>query len=224
MTTTQLPPFTEKRFQAQIVTLARTLGWAEHHTYDSRRSPAGFPDLVLLRPPRLILAEVKTDAGRMGAFAHADPGVGRSWWATFEPPARPHFVWDGPPLFVVQFGFDDAMPDRPDRAEAERRARRLLNSRLTPYQRRMLRTRGCFFVQGASGKKYRVSEIRDFNVRAREHARDVRYCAGPEGDVPLSDHLLAQVLMLRDPDGEREFLEVANSDTLTSDVTLYASS
>jgi hypothetical protein len=45
--------------------LARLYGWMEYHTHDSRRSTSGFPDLVLLRPPRLIFAELKTPKGRV---------------------------------------------------------------------------------------------------------------------------------------------------------------
>lgn len=41
-----------------MVDLATLLGWRIYHTFDSRSSSAGFPDLVLLRE-RLIFAEVK---------------------------------------------------------------------------------------------------------------------------------------------------------------------
>jgi hypothetical protein len=41
---------TEAQFQAQVVELAEWLGYAWYHAHDSRRSPAGFPDLVLVRP------------------------------------------------------------------------------------------------------------------------------------------------------------------------------
>ena len=50
---------TEKDFLAQVVRLARLLGWLAYHTHDSRRSAAGFPDLVLVRPGRLLFAELK---------------------------------------------------------------------------------------------------------------------------------------------------------------------
>ena len=57
---------TEAEFMQQIVDTARWCGWTLiYHTHDSRRSPAGFPDLVLARPHRLIFAEVKTETGRV---------------------------------------------------------------------------------------------------------------------------------------------------------------
>lgn len=56
---------TEKQFQAQVLQLASLSGWRCYHTFDSRRSSPGFPDLVLVRPPRLLLVELKTDQGRL---------------------------------------------------------------------------------------------------------------------------------------------------------------
>lgn len=56
---------TERDFQQAIVDLAHLKGWYVYHTYDSRRSAAGWPDLVLLRPPRIIIAEVKSAKGRL---------------------------------------------------------------------------------------------------------------------------------------------------------------
>lgn len=57
----------EKHFSQQVVDLARALGWRVYRTWLSIRSPAGFPDLVLVRQrpaPRLIFAELKTDTGK----------------------------------------------------------------------------------------------------------------------------------------------------------------
>jgi hypothetical protein len=57
-------PLSEKEWQSQVISLARLLGWSWFHTHDSRRSPAGFPDLVLWRE-RVVFAELKTDTGRL---------------------------------------------------------------------------------------------------------------------------------------------------------------
>ncbi len=58
----------ENAFQAQVVHLAKLLGWeGVYHTFDSRRSAFGFPDLVLVRPPRVLLIEVKGDGGNLTA-------------------------------------------------------------------------------------------------------------------------------------------------------------
>lgn len=54
--------FTESQLQAAVVQLARLRGWLVYHTYDSRRSHAGFPDLVLVRE-RVVFAELKAEKG-----------------------------------------------------------------------------------------------------------------------------------------------------------------
>ena len=56
---------TEKAFQQAVVDLARLNGWLCYHTYDSRRSEAGFPDLVLVKGRVLIFAELKKEKGRL---------------------------------------------------------------------------------------------------------------------------------------------------------------
>jgi hypothetical protein len=48
-----------------VVRYARLMGWSAYHTYDSRRSAAGFPDLVLVRRPRVVWAELKSERGRL---------------------------------------------------------------------------------------------------------------------------------------------------------------
>ena len=55
----------EKRFQDAVVQLAKILGWKVYHTYDSRRSTPGYPDLTLVREGRLIFAELKSEKGKM---------------------------------------------------------------------------------------------------------------------------------------------------------------
>lgn len=59
MLTTQ--KITEKQFMAQVIQLAKLLGWKVYHTFDSRRSVFGFPDLILLRGKRLLAIELKVE-------------------------------------------------------------------------------------------------------------------------------------------------------------------
>ncbi len=55
----------EKEFQARVVKLAKERGWKVYHTFDSRCSEAGFPDLILLRSTRQIVAELKVGKNKM---------------------------------------------------------------------------------------------------------------------------------------------------------------
>lgn len=55
----------EKAWQGQVVELAGLYQWSHFHVFDSRRSDPGWPDLVLVRPPELLVAELKTDNGRL---------------------------------------------------------------------------------------------------------------------------------------------------------------
>ena len=55
---------TEKAFMDSIVELARNTGWLVYPPYDSRRSEPGFPDLVMTKPKRLVIAEIKTEKGK----------------------------------------------------------------------------------------------------------------------------------------------------------------
>lgn len=71
MTTVLRPPsppredITEAAFQDLVVQLARWCGWHVYHTYDSRRSDAGYPDLTLVRNRVLLFRELKARRGRM---------------------------------------------------------------------------------------------------------------------------------------------------------------
>lgn len=56
---------TEKQFLQTVRDLARWARWRVYHTFNSRRSEPGFPDLVLLRGKEMIAAELKTDTGRV---------------------------------------------------------------------------------------------------------------------------------------------------------------
>lgn len=61
---TAIMRLTEKQFSQQVVDLAKVFGWRVYRTWLSVRSPAGFPDLVLVRRDRLLFAELKTDTGK----------------------------------------------------------------------------------------------------------------------------------------------------------------
>lgn len=65
---------TEAAWQAQVIGLARFYGWRIYHPPDNRPNARGrvqavepgFPDLVMVRGLELVVAELKTDAGRVG--------------------------------------------------------------------------------------------------------------------------------------------------------------
>jgi hypothetical protein len=73
---------TEAQWLAQVRDLARLWRWEFYHPWLSVHSAAGWPDVALVRPPRLILAELKRDDGRTSAeqerwlgLLRACPGV-----------------------------------------------------------------------------------------------------------------------------------------------------
>ncbi|MFE6228925.1 VRR-NUC domain-containing protein [Cellulosimicrobium sp. NPDC057862] len=51
----------EDALQAQVIAVARDLGFLVYHTHDSRKSERGWPDLVLVHPTRgrLLYRELK---------------------------------------------------------------------------------------------------------------------------------------------------------------------
>ena len=79
---------TEDGFQAWITQLAHLCGWDVYHTHDSRHSAAGFPDLVLVRPPRVLFAEVKAETGKVSPAQ-------RRWlnWLTDCPGVETYLWW-----------------------------------------------------------------------------------------------------------------------------------
>lgn len=83
---------TEKELQDLVTTLARFTGWKHYHTHDSRRSPAGFPDLVLAKAGHAPwFWELKTMTGGLSTAQ-------REWLAALGPRAlvvRPDAWLDG---------------------------------------------------------------------------------------------------------------------------------
>ena len=56
---------TERQFRQQVLDLAQILGWRAYFTWASVHSPAGFPDLVLVRLSRLLMVELKSEKGKL---------------------------------------------------------------------------------------------------------------------------------------------------------------
>jgi hypothetical protein len=59
--------WTEKHFQSEVIRLAGECGWTHiYHTYFSKRSETGFPDLFMgHRSGRIVVAELKAQKGRV---------------------------------------------------------------------------------------------------------------------------------------------------------------
>lgn len=60
----------EREFQKIVVQLAEYNGWSVYHVANVRghlrnSSAVGFPDLVLCKPPRVVIVELKTQKGRI---------------------------------------------------------------------------------------------------------------------------------------------------------------
>jgi hypothetical protein len=90
---------------------------------------------------------------------------------------------------------------------AEARARKLLLKLLSPIQREELRNRDCFSVEVAGRGRFVILPRKTLNVLHAETGQC--YCCVTEADVPVSDLMLAQKLVLEnDPDS---FFAVANS-------------
>jgi VRR-NUC domain len=77
----------EKQWQATVVDAARLLGWKVFHPYDSRRSEPGWPDLTLVRPPRLVFVELKVH-GRL-------TGAQRRWLSLLAACGAEAYLWRG---------------------------------------------------------------------------------------------------------------------------------
>ena len=80
-------PMSERDFQASVLDLARWAGWRVFHTYNSRRSEPGYPDLCMVRRDVCLMIELKTDTGRVTAAQEgwlnaldAVPGIEAAIW------------------------------------------------------------------------------------------------------------------------------------------------
>lgn len=55
----------EKDWQNEVIEVARAQGWHVWFTWGSKHSPFGELDLRLVRPPRYLLAECKSERGKI---------------------------------------------------------------------------------------------------------------------------------------------------------------
>jgi hypothetical protein len=60
-----LAAMSEREFRAHVVQMAEDRGWTVYWTWNSKHSPAGFPDLVLLKGKRMLCIELKTVSGQL---------------------------------------------------------------------------------------------------------------------------------------------------------------
>jgi hypothetical protein len=51
----------EAHLLADVIGRARALGWRAYHTHRSQHSESGYPDVCLVRPPRLAYMELKRE-------------------------------------------------------------------------------------------------------------------------------------------------------------------
>ena len=86
----------ETGFQAWVVGCGLTFGWKVYHTHDSRHSEEGFPDLVMLRGERMIVAELKV-GGKVPTRAQVD------WLLAFSRVAGSEcYLWDETDRDVIE--------------------------------------------------------------------------------------------------------------------------
>jgi len=81
-----LARMSETELQNKIIDWATLNGWLHYHTHDSRRSPSGFPDLVLVRAPEIIYAELKAEG------KYATPRQ-RVWIASLKASGQEVYLW-----------------------------------------------------------------------------------------------------------------------------------
>lgn len=82
----KLPTESERQFQAAILEAAKVLRWRTYHTWSSMHSASGFPDLVLVRRPRVIFAELKSETGQVSEDQQA-------WIDDLRASGQRVFVW-----------------------------------------------------------------------------------------------------------------------------------
>jgi hypothetical protein len=76
----------EKEFQSWVVACGQVHGWLIYHTFSSKRSLPGFPDLVCVRGEASFYAELKTEKGKLS-------GAQRIWLLALANAGQETHVW-----------------------------------------------------------------------------------------------------------------------------------
>ncbi len=86
-TNSKIPLITEKEFLGRVRDLAKICHWRFYHPFLSKWSECGYPDITLVRPPRIIYAEIKRENGELSPsqvewaeLLKACPGVEYYCW------------------------------------------------------------------------------------------------------------------------------------------------
>ena len=80
---------TERQLSKAVVELATRIGWRVHTLSDSRSLRShhpGFPDLFMVRGPRMVAAELKSATGRFRAGQH-------EWLVALETAGAEVYLW-----------------------------------------------------------------------------------------------------------------------------------
>lgn len=89
----------EAEWQQVVIGIAESRGWRTYHTYDSRRSNPGWPDVVAVRYGRMVAAELKSMAGKVTADQ-------REWLAALDGVLGIEtYVWKPADLLTVEQTF-----------------------------------------------------------------------------------------------------------------------
>jgi len=62
---------TERAWMRLVTDYAHLRGWLVYHSWRSDHSPAGYPDLTLVRGERLVFAELKSQRGELTSSQRA---------------------------------------------------------------------------------------------------------------------------------------------------------
>ena len=76
----------EKSFQQLVIDYAKLKGWTVYHTFNSRKSTPGYPDLSMVRGARHVVAELKSEHGRLTPDQ-------RRWLEAFQHTSTEVYLW-----------------------------------------------------------------------------------------------------------------------------------